>query len=381
MSFSALPSDWLVASHYSRFYTALHNSNVDAERWLFPGALSLLIGAIGLLSTDRKSLKIALLWIGIGFAGSLGLHFVFHRFLFSHVPGFRAIRVPARWAAIAYVGLAMLVAIGTAMIARRQRWAYALIALAFIVELRAAPILWFMARTDIPPVAVWIREHKPRAIIELPIRVDGEYDAMLRSTVHHRPMVNGISGFAPPEYDRLAGLAQTWSDKLVAELQRIGVTHVVVHADDFDAAGRAWLRRSLANGYLAFVRRFDSGVAGDWLFTIGGSAQLAPELDAMLRGLPTRNESTFGRLESPQMWERVNVISGFAFSPYRIREVNVLVNNGAIRLRTALRSDGRFFARFRSRPPDVWQHTDIQTEIIDGKGNRLLLDDRFVEWP
>ena len=81
------------------------------------------------------------------------------------------------------------------------------------------------------------------------------------------------------------------------------------------------------------------------------------------------------------MWERVNVISGFAFSPYRIREVNVLVNNGAIRLRTALRSDGRFFARFRSRPPDVWQHTDIQTEIIDGKGNRLLLDDRFVEWP
>ena len=113
MSFSALPSDWLVASHYSRFYTALHNSNVDAERWLFPGALSLLIGAIGMASTDRKSLKIALLWIGIGFAGSLGLHFVFHRFLFSHVPGFRAIRVPARWAAIAYVGLGILVAIGT----------------------------------------------------------------------------------------------------------------------------------------------------------------------------------------------------------------------------------------------------------------------------
>ncbi|PYQ62147.1 MAG: hypothetical protein DMF58_02545 [Acidobacteria bacterium] len=163
MSFSALPSDWLVASHYSRFYTALHNSNVDAERWLFPGALSLLIGAIGLVSTDRKSLKIALLWMAIGFAGSLGLHFVFHRFLFSHVPGFRAIRVPARWAAIAYVGLGILVAIGTAMIARRQRWAYAVIAVAFIVELRAAPILWFMARTDIPPVAVWIREHKPRA--------------------------------------------------------------------------------------------------------------------------------------------------------------------------------------------------------------------------
>ena len=32
------------------------------------------------------------------------------------------------------------------------------------------------------------------------------------------------------------------------------------------------------------------------------------------------------------------------------------------------------------RPKDVWRYTDVQVEIVDGRGERTLLDDRWIEW-
>jgi hypothetical protein len=92
-SFSAAPRDWFVAAETMRWYGALKDPNVDAERWLFPGVLAILFSALGLTSKNRA---IALAWILLGVAGSLGTHLFFHRFLFAYVPGFQAIRVPAR---------------------------------------------------------------------------------------------------------------------------------------------------------------------------------------------------------------------------------------------------------------------------------------------
>ncbi|HYS52238.1 MAG TPA: hypothetical protein VER58_00570 [Thermoanaerobaculia bacterium] len=397
--FSAMPSDWLISNFHNRLYAPLRNPSVDPERWLFPGALSLILGALAFMSRNRKPLQIAGLWIGIGFFGSLGLHTVFHRFLFRYVPVFQAVRVPARWAAIALVGLAILVAIGTALIARGRTWVSVIVALAFLAELRSAPVLWYIAPTEIPPVEQWIAQERPHAIVELPIVPGLEHGAMLRATSHHVPMVNGISGFAPPQYARLATLAQEWSEGLFPELQRIGVSHVVVHADAIDAAGRASLARAITQNQIAFRRRFDAGILGDWLFEIGGQSVRSPDLDAMLLGMPTRAEGTFGAFFSPPPGARVTsqtVMSGFAFSPFGIRSVTLLVNNGAIRLPTRLDSDPqlqrefqwypqttkpKFTAQFRERPPGVWTHTDIQPEIIDGRGNRVLLEDRWVEWP
>jgi len=382
--FSARPADWLVSSNRNRFYTPLQDPAVDPERWLFPGALSILLGGVGFLSRDKTALRIAATWLGIGFFGSLGLHTVFHRFLFSWVPGFQAIRVPARWAAIAYLGLAMLVALTSAMIARRRAWVYAALAAAFLVELHAAPILWYMTPADVLPVERWIAENHPRAIIELPMIPLLEYGAMLRATAHHVPMVNGISGFAPAEYLRLATLAERWSDELCSALERIGVTHIIVHADSLDAAGRAWISRAIESRDIAFQQRFDGGVFGDWLFTIGGPPHVSPDLDAMLNGKLTRSATTVGAFFSPAPESTVTpqtIMLGFAASPNGIRAVNLLVNNGAIRLPTELRQNSQFTVRFPSRPRGIWKRTDIQPEIIDGNGRRTLLEDRFVWWP
>ncbi|HET8799538.1 MAG TPA: hypothetical protein VFO89_17760, partial [Thermoanaerobaculia bacterium] len=132
--FSATPADWLP-----------HDG--EPERRLYPGAVAAVVALIGLAipaASPRasSSKKLAILWMAIGFLGSLGFHTAFHTFLYGGVPGFRAIRVPARWAVIAYVGIAILIALATAAIARRQRIVAWLVPLALIIGLWQAPVRW-----------------------------------------------------------------------------------------------------------------------------------------------------------------------------------------------------------------------------------------------
>jgi hypothetical protein len=405
MSFSARPRDWLVTNFQNNpLYRVFRDPSVNPERWLFPGLLSIVIGAAGVAASRRKESAVAISWIILGFLGSLGLHTVFHRFLFLHVPGFRAIRVPARWAMIAYVGLAILVALGTELLSRRRKWIGAVIVAVFLVELRAAPIRWYVALPQSPPVYQWLAVAKPHALIELPIGEQGsDYGYLLRATAHHRPIVNGISGFAPPEFARLATLAQAnpIADRFVDELRRIGVDTVVVHGDALGPQVRPWLKTELERGRLLFVRRFDAGVSGDWVFAMTPARAPAlhrDDLEAFLRGEPTFSETTFGVLDSPPPEARLTKpwFEGFVFSPYGIREVNLLFNNGAIRERTSPLDDPslqrafrwydatrhpRFGRAFDRRPRGVRQITDVQVEIIDGRGRRTLLEDRWIVWP
>jgi hypothetical protein len=396
MGHSAEPHDWLLNNSAWRPYPAISDPAVDPERWLFPGALALCLALVAFASRQWKPLTLAWSWVLLGFVGSLGLHTPFYRFLFHYVPGFRAIRVPARWALISHVGLALLVAIAVAAITRRAVWAGVLIALAFLIELHQT-IRWYMAPTNIRPVDRWAAAARPYAMAELPMLPDGEYEVMLRATAHHRPVVNGVSGFEPPEYAKLVNLCERWSDDLVPELARIGVTHVIVHADSLDAAGRTWLGRMVDGGQLGLLRRFDGGVGGDWLFRVSARGD-SPELRAMLGGHATYNADTFGALLLPTGHEALKgpaTFSGVALSPFGIREVNLLFENGRIRLPATLNADPAtsrwyrwydattrpaFILQLASRPKNIKPNTDVQVEIIDGRGHRMLLDDRWLHW-
>lgn len=396
MSHSAEPGDWLLNNFAWRPYPAHNDPSVDPERWLFPGAIAIALGLFAFASRDWKPLALAWSWLLLGFIGSLGLRTLFYRLLFNYVPGFRAIRVPARWALISHVGLAILVAIAVAFITRRVKWAGAIIAIAFLIELRD-PIRWYMAPMGERPVDRWAKTARPHAIVELPIERNSEYEVMLRATAHHRPVVNGVSGFEPPEYSRLSDLAQQWSDGLVPELARIGVTHVIVHADALDASGCTWLGRMVDVGQLGFVKRFDGGISGDWLFRVGVRGD-SPDLRLMLGGHATYNEDTFGALVLPTGHEALKgpaTFSGVALSPYGIRAVNLLFDNGRLRLPATLKADAQtsrwyrwydattkpaYIREFASRPKNIPPVTDVQVEIIDGRGERKLLDDRWLDW-
>jgi hypothetical protein len=359
--------------------------------------LALVLALISIASRQWKSLALGWSWVALGFVGSLGLHSFFFRALFNYVPGFHAIRAPARWAVITHIGLAVLVAVAVAWIAKRAAWAGVVVSIGFIAELNG-PIRWYMAPTDVRPVDRWAAAARPHAIAELPMSdQNDEYGVMLNATAHHRPIVNGVSGFAPPEYVKLASLAQSWSDDLVPELARIGVTHVVVRGVGLDAAGRAWLGRMVDRGLLGVVRRFDDGAWGDWVFRVGVRGDL-PELRSMLGGHVTYNESTFGALVLPTGREPLKgraTFSGVALSPFGVREVNLLFNNGRVRYPATLAADPatsrwyRFYdattkpsytRTFEARPSNVRIHTDVQVEIVDGRGERTLLDDRWIDW-
>jgi hypothetical protein len=387
--FSAMPSDWLATNTHNRLYRAFAHGS-EPERWLFPGLLCLIVGAFGFRN------RIAWLWIILGFIGSLGANTFFHRLLFEYVPGFRAIRVPARWAVIAYVGIAILVALGAA---RRPRLA-PLIAIAFVIELWSAPFRWYMAQSDAPPVYRWVADTKPRAILELPIENDYAYTYMLRATEHRRPMLNGVSGFEPPEYSRLkaAATSETIPDTFIDEVRRMGADTIIVHADTMTANTLPWLKRELARQRLAFVNRFDNGIGGDWVFRLDGAASDDPRLAAFLDAKPSRNALPFGTMDYPPPGgfyaDRASFV-GWAMSPYGIREVNLLFNNGRICEKVNFFEDSdlqrlfpfypatarpRWSREFDRRPPGVWENTDVQVEIVDGRGTRVRLENRFLTW-
>jgi hypothetical protein len=95
-------------------------------------------------------------------------------------------------------------------------------------------------------------------VLEMPYG-NPQYDAraVYYSTVHWRKLVNGYSGFYPPNYSRLTAILAAFSrdDLAWAALGAMGVTHVVVHEgaylDDEGVRFSAWL---LANGAVEVAR-------------------------------------------------------------------------------------------------------------------------------
>jgi hypothetical protein len=193
---------------------------------------------------------VALLWVAIGFVGSFGERSFLHSFLFRVVEPFRATRTPARWAIIAYCGLAILVAIGAS---RFRRTRYALLVLAMVEVIPR--ITWNHVPPDFPPVYRWLAAAQPRAAIELPIGWnEQEAGYVLASSVHRVPIMNGVSGFDPPLHEELSRHA--YDDAMLDLIIRQSVDTVIVHPDAAERA-RGWI----ATGTLMPLARFDDGDA------------------------------------------------------------------------------------------------------------------------
>ncbi|HVR38522.1 MAG TPA: hypothetical protein VMU84_05450 [Thermoanaerobaculia bacterium] len=396
---------WAETLQYSATFRDWLFANAEPERCLFPGVIALIVAVLVMWKRDtcrRESFSIAILWIVIGFMGSLGLNAFFHSALFNVVPGFRAVRAPARWAMIAYVGIAILIALATAALTRWRVWTGALIATALLVELWQAPIRLYSITDQQREVDAWLATTPIEgAMIELPIDSrSSESEAMFYATAHHRRIVNGLSGFNLPQHKKIVALAHQTQipDAFVDELARAGVEFVVVHADAIDA--REWLRRELDRGRLHFLRRFNGGLSGDWLFSLHDlSIKPIDDVDPFLRGEVTYSSTTIGVLDNPSPGEILGkrpFFSGWALAPDGIRSVEFRFNNGGIRKKAILIAEPsllekfpgypnvprpRFVASFDKRPRGVRKFTDVQVAITDGGGKVTLLPDRWIVWP
>ncbi|HEX8411431.1 MAG TPA: hypothetical protein VF883_21415 [Thermoanaerobaculia bacterium] len=409
--YSAVPLDWL-------------SNPAEPERKLYPGALALVCLVLASLLVARNpagvpsaaephlpsneqrqtfaregaTLLLAWLWVAIGFAGSLGLNFVFHEFLFGAVPGFRAIRAPARWAVIGYIGLAIAIAIVTAALARRNRWAAWIVPVAFAVTLWTAPVRWFLLDPETPPVYRWLSMQNVAAVAELPMdTLSSDYEYLLYATAHHKPIVNGVSGFSPPTRIELSRLSREFTPAFIDALNEAGVEWIIVHGDRYGEDGRKlrdWLERELNDGRLRYVAHFDAKTGADWVFSLrGGRGPRPRDVDVFLYGAAVCVESIAGAMDFPlgkHVYRGPARFYGWASSPEGVARVDLWFNNRRVRYPaklTALPPQGcagappvRFELAFASRPKDIRARTDVQVEVTDRKGRKRVFEDRWISW-
>jgi len=190
-----------------------------------------------------------------------------YQILYDYVPGYVGLRVPARFGMIVALALAVLGGIGAAKLPRRPAGTLiiAVLGAAFLFESHSLPFPLNVAipirdyrlpegRVYRPGLAPLVYQDlarvRPDAIVlEVPFnQPDYDVRAVYYSTAHWRKLVNGYSGFFPPNYTRFAAILAAFSRDPVAwqALQVSGITHVVVHEgaylDDEGMRFGEWLR-------------------------------------------------------------------------------------------------------------------------------------------
>jgi hypothetical protein len=361
----------------------------------------------------------ALGWIIFGVLGTLGLNAFFHSFLYERIEAYQSIRAPGRWAVIAFVGLAVWVALGAeALLARRsgmRRLALAFVLVAVAVIDVLPTIQWEQALPEVAPVYRFVKHERVQPVMEWPVDNWLAFRYLLGSTYHRVMLMNGSSGWEGPLY-RLMRI--DWDEQKYAHSFELaeanGARLLIVHAHWLKDPERvrAALKQAVDAKRIAYLRRFDHGVEGDFVFAVtrnfpgwqrlraaelpDGAGQLPDQqLAAFLSGQPTYSNTTFGRMETPEWFATGPLrVSGWTISPRGVRHVYVLLDEGRYRYE-ALRTkrpditsrfawyfeyDPGFELVIPKRPWNVPRGTDVQVEVIDGAGLRTRFDDQAFTW-
>jgi len=258
----AEPSDYLAVSPQNRLLGSHLGTRYsrDLERDLFPGGLLILLAVVGLFNRrigwERwmlLSVALGSILLSFGITGHVHGHDfpLPYRLFYDFMPGFKAIRVPARLGLLALVGLAGLAGLGLDLVLRLLGRLPARATLKFVIASGLSLLLVFgMAEeytTRIPlpgrlpvtlaeaqrPDYAWLKAH-PAPAIEFPMG-EGIISSSwpnFWSTFHWNQVVNGYSGSAPPVYYIFRDEMKAFpSERTLQLLQGIGVQNIVYHAD------------------------------------------------------------------------------------------------------------------------------------------------------
>ena len=205
--FSARPGDYLRASIRSRLYSRWALDEPQ-ERHLFPHvapAALALVGAWPPMSVASTAYTAA--WV-LTVDGSLGMNGMTFPWLRNHVPGYRLIRVPARFSILGGMSLAILCGYGAARLLARwpHRRNVVLGAMLAPIMVEALPAI-ALERVPREPPAIYARlaGQPPAILAEFPTPEqvgitwwDTHY--LYFSTFHWQRLLNGNSGFWPASY-------------------------------------------------------------------------------------------------------------------------------------------------------------------------------------
>jgi hypothetical protein len=191
-------------------------------------------------------------------------------FVYSHVPGFDGLRVPARYGMVVMVFLSVVAGFGAFALRGRFAAIAILLGLFAIAESIAAPIVINGSGPEAgfaaPPDRMFTGDRVPHVyrflktlpapgtvIVEFPFNAwSYELRYVFYSAVHWHPILNGYSGTFPLSYDlRSAVLRRPEANPEAAweSLLTAGATHAVVHENFYeDAKGNATSKWLLDHG-------------------------------------------------------------------------------------------------------------------------------------
>jgi hypothetical protein len=221
----------------------------DVELNLFPGLTACALGAIALTARPRRHVIVYALLAALSIALSFGAHGWLYPFLAQFVPGLNGLRSPARFGILAGATIAVLAGFGMRVLEERSRpsrrvgglFAAALIMMAVEYANTGMRLMPLTDPSQTPLYRV-VRMARPGVVAELPMPSPStlpgrEADYVFWSSAHWKPLVNGYSGYFPPEYIRtLQRMTNFPDDQSIAALRSLDVRYLVVQRAYYDPA-------------------------------------------------------------------------------------------------------------------------------------------------
>ncbi len=229
----------------------------EPDAFLFPGILVLVLAAIAITGSPWRT-RLRDNWTAFYLLVGMLATLMFIEWpldLWRYVywlPGFNFIRVPSRFIILTILSLAVLAGIGVDRLLIRASGAARATAMVVLTALLFAefspyPLAGVPFTVDIPAIDRWLAtQAKPFVVAEVPVPSAGDLGglerqqtrSMLHAMAHWQKTIHGYSGIRRPLHDRLYEDLTGFPDaRSLASLREVGVTHVVVHTDDY---GSRW---------------------------------------------------------------------------------------------------------------------------------------------
>ncbi len=221
------------------------------ELHLFPGAIAIVLSVVAAWHPARRVVVAYALVALAGIELSFGPHGMLYAWLLDNMSMLHGLRSPSRFGIVVLCGIAVLSALGTQVVQRRFARDNARRALAFAaavlilltVEYANTGMTLATVAPDPPEsrnVYATLRALGPGVVLELPQprpnRLPG-YDPWYAywSRSHWYPLVNGYSGYYPPDYGETLEHTARFPDRhSIGYLRHLGVRYILVHKKHFE---------------------------------------------------------------------------------------------------------------------------------------------------
>jgi hypothetical protein len=240
--YSATPLSYLASPYWNWLYGWTADRFGSGELRLFPGLVALGLAVIGFTRGPRRLVWIYLTVVVLVVELSFGLNGFVYPWLLRHLPPLHGFRVTARFAALAFAGLSVLVAFGFANFRPSRfspgQWLLIVLA-ALVIEYGSAPVPLRRVTSGLPDLYRFVRGLEAGVVMEFPSSVPeslprDDVDFQFWSTTHWKPMANGYSGYYSERYIRLLeGVRKFPDDRSIETLRAAGVRYVIVHRSGY----------------------------------------------------------------------------------------------------------------------------------------------------